>query len=277
MKPGQANYDDSTLRKSSSSYSITQKTLNSVKKVVFASPYKVQMNQHLPEHEKKSVWGSSSGGKSNEEFSKLSYPILYFCVNDFEDAFEGIVCKPNEFLTVELFLPVPFYRDEGSDSTKPKQPHLITLFQGAVSYSSISKVYSEKVTDSLLSKTVPFMNSVVKRIRNNELARSIIGKVVGSQQHDSKRSGTTISQSPKNNSHNLLQNNPSDNVFINMRGPGGKGHAEVCVSSFEQDGNSDPQTSPSNDEESTRGLLCRMTFISLAWTQILKDLLSESI
>ena len=144
---------NASLSTSSSSPMVTRKR---VTKHVYASPNKSRMDKKTSQN-------------------TVSYPVLYFCVNDFEDAFEGMVIEEHEYLCVELFTTVdlPAWAREQEDedqeeATSGKVPtdesrnHApqedghdddgedgslhVTLFQGAVAYSALQEAYQSKTT-----------------------------------------------------------------------------------------------------------------------------------
>ena len=57
--------------------------VHKVSRHVYASPYRTRMDLKEAEVE-------------------LSYPIIYFCVNDYEQAFDGMAVQPDQYLCVEL-------------------------------------------------------------------------------------------------------------------------------------------------------------------------------
>ncbi|ESO97627.1 hypothetical protein LOTGIDRAFT_181607, partial [Lottia gigantea] len=111
-------------------------------------------------------------GKGTEE--KITYPNIFFTVDNFEEAFQDIVVRDSESVVVELVA-----SDKDGD-------HQGVIFLGSVKYDALKKVYDGKL--SLSSKMA---------------SRMTLG---------------------------WLQNNNKRVEFLRMRGPHGKGHAEMAVS-----------------------------------------------
>jgi hypothetical protein len=110
--------------------------------------------------------------KGTEE--TITYPNIYFTIDDFDDAFAEMIVKENEMVCVELVA-----RDDQLRKV---------LFLGSISYSSLKKVYDSRASTS--SKIVDKM---------------MFGKYSGG--------GKRVE-------------------FVRMKGPNGKGYAEMAVSRF---------------------------------------------
>ncbi|KAG0346216.1 hypothetical protein BG004_002163 [Podila humilis] len=143
-----------------------------------------------------------------EESVECSWPLIYYVIDDYEDSFEQLMVRDNEFLCVELAVTVPGISDSrtgrsdidggGSDkqhwSPAPKsegpQPGKpfpsssktgkVTLFQGAAGFKNLLQIY---------------------------------------QQKSSSKVGKRFKLGP----HTV----PTE--FVMMRGPGGRGHAQVAI------------------------------------------------
>ncbi|CAG8577423.1 5683_t:CDS:2, partial [Paraglomus occultum] len=66
---------------------------------------------------------------------ECSYPLIYYVVDDYEEMFEQLIVREDEYLCVELAVP--------STDTK------ITLFQGAAPYSALLDIYKQKASSKL--------------------------------------------------------------------------------------------------------------------------------
>ena len=73
---------------------------------------------------------------SGHEYS-YSFPLIYFNVEDFEDAFSNLVINHSEYLCVELRVRLPSRESE-------QQDRHITIFQGAVSWDAILTTFQKQ-------------------------------------------------------------------------------------------------------------------------------------
>ncbi|KAK6190095.1 hypothetical protein SNE40_002030 [Patella caerulea] len=130
-------------------------------------------------------------GKGTEE--KITYPNIFFTVDNFEEAFQDIIIRDSESVVVELLA-----RDKDGDFEN-------VIFLGSVKYDALKKVYDGKL--SLSSKMAQRMTM------------------------------------------GWLQNNNKRVEFLRMRGPLGKGHAEMAVSRVKGSGPETPdiENFPSED------------------------------
>ena len=82
-----------------------------------------------------SPWGALTPG---HEYS-YSFPLIFFNVEDFEDAFSNLVINEQEYLCVELRVRLP--------SAQAGQPDRhVTIFQGAVSWDAINTTFQKQTT-----------------------------------------------------------------------------------------------------------------------------------
>ncbi|RNA28579.1 hypothetical protein BpHYR1_027479 [Brachionus plicatilis] len=131
--------------------------------------------QILKRHSKR-VYASPSKRdlQSKGEEELITYPNLYFMVDDFDEAFNEMVVKENEMVCVEL-------------SAKYDCCHKV-LFLGSIKYDALKKVYDARASTG--AKIVQKMT---------------MGKI-----------------------------NEKRVEFVKMKGPGGKGYAEMAVSQFKK-------------------------------------------
>ncbi|KAF9411814.1 hypothetical protein BGZ94_001227 [Podila epigama] len=144
-----------------------------------------------------------------EESVECSWPLIYYVIDDFEDSFEQLMVRDNEYLCVELAVTIPSSStslssaerqnynnsDNFSNPTSPttdgpqvgrpfpaasKTTGKVTLFQGAAGFQSLLGIYQQK--------------SASKVGRRFKIGPHVV---------------------------------PTE--FIMMRGPGGKGHAQVAI------------------------------------------------
>ncbi|CAF3423898.1 unnamed protein product [Rotaria sp. Silwood1] len=136
--------------------------------------------------------------KGTEE--KITYPNIYFTVDNFEDTFCEMIVNEGQMVCVELVAKNPLL-------SEPR-----VLFLGSIKYESLKKVYETRATTS--TRVVQRMSLGIYTKRRVE--------------------------------------------FVRMRGPNGKGHAEMAVSRYRsiQSGITTPESIPTTpmsssfDEES---------------------------
>ena len=178
-----------------------------VTKRVYASPHKARMDKKTGD-------------------SEISYPTMYFCVNDFEDAFEETVILPGQYLCVELFCDIPIGGDDNVH---------VTLFQGAVPFQSLFDTYQAKQTQQAVGNPFRALNRITRNITASLFSPSPSISL-------SPRSTTSSNSNSLHNGSNQ-PNLPSiiggkskrfgleddDRQYVSMRGPNGKGHAQVAI------------------------------------------------
>jgi hypothetical protein len=147
----------------------------------------------------------------------------------------------------------------------------VTLFQGAVPFSALADVFRSKSKENTLTKSF------------QRLSRTLAGQSVDDMNHETH--------------------------YITMRGPGGKGHAQVAIHPVNPERNASSCRLPSPERHSSNvspssmiqglavalkksvltpswrvpdmeqlgehGMHCRMTYIHLNWQSIIRDLLHE--
>lgn len=141
-------------------------------------------------HKKKSQQVFASPSKhpmdSKGEESKISYPNIFYMIDNFEEVFSDMTVGEGEMVCVELV---------ASDKTNTFQG---VIFQGSIRYEALKKVYDNRV--SVAAKMAQKMSFGFYKYNNME--------------------------------------------FVRMKGPQGKGHAEMAVSRV-----STGDTSPYGTEE----------------------------
>lgn len=194
----------------------------------------------------RSFWDHESEGRN---CSRFTFPIIYFGIHDFEGCFGSFAIERDELLCVELAtITPPILADEDlerlfhpdRDNLKHNfvplehDPDYLVVFQGAVRHSALSKVLSEKLSEKTYTGT------------------------------------------------------------ILMRGPNGRGHAEVSISDLTLNSPSKKHRFAAqsfwsivtrnfgslNQHSDERNfpkpqfskLLCRLTYVSLHWKNIMADL-----
>ncbi|EPY87036.1 hypothetical protein CB1_000279004 [Camelus ferus] len=200
-------------------------------KQVFASPSKHPMD-------------------SKGEESKMSYPNIFFMIDSFEEVFSDMTVGEGEMVCVELV---------ASDKTNTFQG---VIFQGSIRYEALKKVYDNRAAESLrfavffaaASAHSPRPLSPV--LRMSSLWDPGAGPAVG-RGHWAERSGSQKSPASQRRpawwvsvAARMAQKMSfgfykySNMEFVRMKGPQGKGHAEMAVSRV-----STGDTSPCGTEE----------------------------
>ncbi|CAF0928585.1 unnamed protein product [Brachionus calyciflorus] len=132
--------------------------------------------------------------KSKGEEEVITYPNIFFTVDDFDDAFNEMIVKEGEMVCVELIA--------GHESFRK------VLFLGSIKYEALKKVYDARASTG--AKIVQKMT---------------LGKM-----------------------------NEKRVEFVKMKGPGGKGYAEMAVSRFIQKEDLASQVTSPVDEKSNEQL-----------------------
>ena len=215
--------------------------------------------------------------------NECSYPLVYYTVNDYESSSLHLPIGDREYLCVELsiFLPKgdnpttsytsmtrpssatvsPLSADK--DTTPfptPPNTHKIVLFQGAVPYTSLFDVYSQKglAAQNALKLSWSRLNPADSR------------------------------------SDNRSNNSQKRTEYIMMRGPRGKGQCQVAISSLPTEEEEDRKirgiadrlkrlggavkmimgTDKMRSEDTLiQGLMASITYVNIAWASIVNDLL----
>jgi hypothetical protein len=193
--------DDISAKKNKNKMEI----MNALKHNVYASPHHQRV-------------------ESKHSATRWSYPQIHFSLHDFDS--HSVSVGVGQYLTVELFLPVPTTNGLVE----------VCVFQGAVPYAGLMDVYT--------LKSQPPHPAIKQFQRFTTLLQNSL---------QSTPLSPLLSQSPKMT---------DEGVFIHMRGPGGKGMAQVALNLSADGGGV---------------LVCSLTYVSLPWTSIIKDLIDAGI
>ncbi|KCV69653.1 hypothetical protein H696_04068 [Fonticula alba] len=190
----------------------------------------------------------------------VSYPLIYFIVEDFEDAFANIIIHENEYLCVEVSVNFQVPDQQGSvvastsvsqklnipTQQTPDRPMKVTIFQGAVNWQALLNTFQKQQVS-----TLPFTRAAASS------------------------SGDRVE-------------------YIMMRGPGDKGHTQVAVSvPPAASASGDLGASDSTDslrqglmrgwarlQQTVQGryepiaqLRTQLTFVNIHWTSIINDIM----
>ena len=77
----------------------------------------------------------------------ISYPLIYFNIEDFEDAFNDIVINENEYFCIELFVMLPPQRVVSTGSLVGGERKVL-VFQGAVNWDALAGTFSRQANGS---------------------------------------------------------------------------------------------------------------------------------
>lgn len=145
-----------------------------------------------------------------EESVECSWPLIYYVIDDYEDSFEQLMVRDNEYLCVELAVTIP----STSTSTGPG--------------SMISSALKDQDNSPLWSPTPPTGDG--PQLGRPFPSSSRTGKITlfqGAAGFQSllgiyqQKSASKVGKRFKLGPHTV----PTE--FVMMRGPGGKGHAQV--------------------------------------------------
>mmetsp|Transcript_6767 Transcript_6767/g.17243 ORF Transcript_6767/g.17243 Transcript_6767/m.17243 type:complete len:453 (-) Transcript_6767:725-2083(-) len=210
--------------------------------------------------------GSGKGASfSGEEKMNVSYPEIFFAVDDFEEAFDEVVVRDDQHCLCVLL-----YATDG--------PSFASSVQGAASSDGEGKgegkQESQKRRVPLFSGYVPYdqLADAVRHQHNRYLSASLgsFGSLFGDKKQHLK----------------------SEKIF--MRGPGGIGHAEVAVTTLPEQGveqvDADTEagkgflgfftgsstSSTSTKKQPSPSLRCCLMNVSLHWKALAHDILKGS-
>lgn len=117
-------------------------------------------------------------GQTKAESVEYTYPLLYFAIDDFTDAWKGItLTKPGDMICVELFATGNFFSKENT-------PIRVRLFAGGLEYDTVKKNYSERTSSMWSSRNDQFFKLIVYLYSNiNSPIRVLIRRVMQKWQY----------------------------------------------------------------------------------------------
>ncbi|KAJ1933123.1 hypothetical protein GGF37_006831, partial [Kickxella alabastrina] len=153
--------------------------------------------------------------KDNTTPPECSWPYIYYVIDDYEDMFEDMFIKKGEYLCVELSARIPVPEDPLATAPKP-------MSKGVPSS-------SEKPV-SMASQDGNVFNSVRSRLTSAASGTGTCKIVLfqGAASFSALIDNYVLRLSSKNMLHRLRKPTYTPE-FIMMRGPGGKGHAQVAI------------------------------------------------
>ncbi|KAJ2073739.1 hypothetical protein GGI16_008803, partial [Coemansia sp. S142-1] len=160
--------------------------------------------------------------KDNACPPECSWPYIYYVIDDYEDMFEDMFIKKGEYLCVELSarIPVPDHAEEPLSLASPAK---------TVAMADGGNFGSEKPV-SYASQDGNVFNSVRSRLTSANSATGTTKVVLfqGAASFGALIDNYVHRLSSKNMLHRLRKPAYTPE-FIMMRGPGGKGHAQVAI------------------------------------------------
>jgi len=179
-------------------------------------------------HVSKRVYASPTKSRMDvkEESVECSWPLIYYVVDDFEDMFEQLMVRDNEYLCVELAVTLPTAVSStslsGDSGGIPK-----------ISTSGLSRHVDPVSTPDGLRAGKPFPSASFMTSPNAPGSTKVSNKITLFQGAAGFQSLLGIYQQKaapkigKRSFKNLLGPLTVPTEFVMMRGPGGRGHAQV--------------------------------------------------
>ncbi|KAG0273306.1 hypothetical protein BGZ95_010876 [Linnemannia exigua] len=220
-------------------------------------------------HVSKRVYASPTKSRMDvkEESVECSWPLIYYVIDDFEDSFEQLMVRDNEYLCVELAVTVPTARTTGyptSNSTINNNPPGVEAQPGLVSAPLTLNTTSrtrgaaqdsnwgvpQSPTGDALQPGRPFPSTSARGGSKITLFQGAAGyqSLLGIYQ---QKAASKVGRRFKLGPHTV----PTE--FVMMRGPGARGHAQVAITASNigddlttlDDGGSGSPTSPRTNSE----------------------------
>ncbi|KAG0220803.1 hypothetical protein BGX31_010514 [Mortierella sp. GBA43] len=163
---------------------------------------------------------------------ECSWPLIYYVIDDYEDAFDQLMLRENEHLCVELYVTLP-----SSPSTAPTSPRSRSHFQ--------ETHWSHPAGNDGLQIGKPFPSAPGRGANKITLFQGAVGfkSLLGIYQ---QKAASKVGRRFKFGPHSV----PTE--FIIMRGPGARGHAQVAITASNL-GDEDTSPSEANPTSPTNG------------------------
>lgn len=187
-------------------------------------------------HVSKRVYASPTKSRMDvkEESVECSWPLIYYVIDDFEDSFEQLMVRDNEYLCVELAVTVPTARTgyPASHATARHQPSgpqssamsgpltLNTSHHGRTRATTHDSNTPQSPTGDALQPGRPFPSTSTRGGSKITLFQGAAGfqSLLGIYQ---QKAASKVGRRFKLGPHTV----PTE--FVMMRGPGARGHAQV--------------------------------------------------
>jgi hypothetical protein len=188
-------------------------------------------------HVSKRVYASPTKSRMDvkEESVECSWPLIYYVIDDFEDSFEQLMVRDNEYLCVELAVTVPTARtgyptfstthnqSSGPQSTIVSAPlTLNTSHHGRTRPTTHDSNAPQSPTGDALQPGRPFPSTSTRGGSKITLFQGAAGfqSLLGIYQ---QKAASKVGRRFKLGPHTV----PTE--FVMMRGPGARGHAQVIL------------------------------------------------
>ncbi|KAF9540480.1 hypothetical protein EC957_004053 [Mortierella hygrophila] len=189
-------------------------------------------------HVSKHVYASPTKSRMDvkEESVECSWPLIYYVIDDFEDSFEQLMVRDNEYLCVELAVTVPTARTGYPTSTaathhQPSGPKssvvsgpltLNTSHHGRTKANAQDSNNPQSPTGDGLQPGRPFPSTSTRGGNKITLFQGAAGfqSLLGIYQ---QKAASKVGRRFKLGPHTV----PTE--FVMMRGPGARGHAQVAI------------------------------------------------
>ncbi|KAH7044305.1 hypothetical protein BKA57DRAFT_469210 [Linnemannia elongata] len=189
-------------------------------------------------HVSKRVYASPTKSRMDvkEESVECSWPLIYYVIDDFEDSFEQLMVRDNEYLCVELAVTVPTARTgyPASHATARHQPSgpqssavsgpltLNTSHHGRTRATTHDSNTPQSPTGDALQPGRPFPSTSTRGGSKITLFQGAAGfqSLLGIYQ---QKAASKVGRRFKLGPHTV----PTE--FVMMRGPGARGHAQVAI------------------------------------------------
>ncbi|KAF9912053.1 hypothetical protein EC991_000999 [Linnemannia zychae] len=220
-------------------------------------------------HVSKRVYASPTKSRMDvkEESVECSWPLIYYVIDDFEDSFEQLMVRDNEYLCVELAVTVPTAKSgyPTSTSTTNNNPSVagagaqhslvsapLTLNTSSHQNRARDSIWSapQSPTGDALQPGRPFPSTSTRGGSKITLFQGAAGyqSLLGIYQ---QKAASKVGRRFKLGPHTV----PTE--FVMMRGPGARGHAQVAITASSigddlatlDDGGSGSPTSPRTNSE----------------------------
>lgn len=189
-------------------------------------------------HVSKRVYASPTKSRMDvkEESVECSWPLIYYVIDDFEDSFEQLMVRDNEYLCVELAVTVPTART-GYPTSYATTHHqasgpqysvvsapltLNTSHHGRTRATAHDSIIPQSPTGDALQPGRPFPSTSTRGGSKITLFQGAAGfqSLLGIYQ---QKAASKVGRRFKLGPHTV----PTE--FVMMRGPGARGHAQVAI------------------------------------------------
>ncbi|KAF9348057.1 hypothetical protein BGX26_000491 [Mortierella sp. AD094] len=156
---------------------------------------------------------------------ECSWPLIYYVIDDYEDMFEQLLVRDNEYLCVELAVTLPSSAGLGSGPLSPSSPTSRQLHRGMSQETHWNKISGN---DGLqVGKPFPMMSGRGSGGGSDKITlfqgAAGFSNLLGIYQ---QKAASKVGRKFRFGPHTV----PTE--FVMMRGPGGRGHAQFSTQGF---------------------------------------------